>query len=250
MLLQALSLAALISLTSIIGVLLFGDNKRLSGIERYVVPVAAGVFLSLVINELIPEVMVSSPSWGGLIIMSGFLGFYILSHNLHKKYHSLESDDCDRKGAATLVLIGDGVHNFTDGIVLGGAFMVDPAIGVTTAIALAVHEVPQEIVEFGVLIRAGYTKWKAALLNLMSASTIILGVFVVFILSEKFAEYLWVLMGIAAGNLLYLAATDLIPRIHGNLSHYGNIWYSVLSILIGFSFMTAVLVGATDFYLG
>ncbi|MCD5381552.1 MAG: ZIP family metal transporter [Candidatus Pacebacteria bacterium] len=119
---------------------------------------------------------------------------------------------------------------------------MDPALGVTTALALAMHEVPQEIVEFGVLLRAGYTKKRAVLLNLISASIILLGTLLVMTLSAGFAEYTWILVGLAAGNILFLAASYLLPRIHGNLSHYGNIWYSVTAITFGFLIMTMILV--------
>lgn len=231
----------LVALASILGVIVFGHDRRLIGAERYIVPVAVGVFLSLVLNELIPEVIDSSPDWGAAVIMLGFLGFYVLAHKLHQRYHHLEADDCDRKGAAALILVGDSIHNFSDGIILGGAFLVDPAVGFATAIGLALHEIPQEIVEFGVLVRAGYTRWKAALLNLLSASTIILGTLVVTLISGQASEYVWVLTGLAAGNLLFLAASDLLPRIHGNLTHYKSIWYSTTAIIIGFTIMTFML---------
>jgi zinc and cadmium transporter len=243
--LEAVAIAALIALISVVGVAVFGHDKRLIGAERFVVPVAVGVFLSLVLNELIPETLEASPAWGGAVIMIGFVAFYILAHKLHQKYHH-EAEDCDRKGAATLLLIGDAIHNFADGIVLGAAFIVDPAIGMATAIGLALHEVPQEIVEFGVLLRAGYTRLRALLLNLLSASTVIVGTVVVLALSEHLADYVWVLVGLAAGNLLFLAASDLLPRIHGNLPHYRSIWYSAFSIMLGFLVMTVVLAWAHE----
>lgn len=240
MVFEAIGVAVLIALISVVGVLMFGHDKRLIGAERFVVPVAVGVFLSLVLSELIPETVEASPEWGAIVIMGGFLAFYILAHKLHQKYHH-EVEDCDRKGAAALVLIGDAIHNFADGIVLGSAFLVDPAIGVATAIGLSLHEIPQEIVEFGILIRAGYTRLRAVLLNLLSASTVILGTLLVILLSTHLAEYVWVLVALAAGNLLFLAASDLLPRVHGNLTDYRGIWYSAFSIMLGFLIMTTIL---------
>ena len=242
MIFEAVAVASLVALISLSGVLFFGTDKRLQGIERYVVPVAVGVFLSLVLYELIPETLASSERWGGLVIFAGFAGFYILSHKLHQRYHHLEAEDCDKKGAASLLLVGDSIHNFTDGIILGGAFLIDPAVGVATAIAIAVHEMPQEVVEFGVLLRAGYTKKRALLLNLISASTIVLGVLAVFAVTEVAEEFAWILSGLAAGNLLFLAASDLLPRIHGNLKNYGSIWRSAGSIVFGFVFTSALVV--------
>ena len=138
-------------------------------------------------------------------------------------------------------MIGDGVHNVADGVILGGAFLIDPAVGIATAVGLALHQVPQEIVEFGVLVRAGYSRARAAFYNFLSASSIVLGTLVVLLLSEHAADYIWVVTGLAAGNLLYIAASDLLPRIHGNLKNYGSIWYSTFSIVLGFVLMTAVL---------
>jgi zinc and cadmium transporter len=106
---------------------------------------------------------------------------------------------------------------------------------------LALHEAPQEIVEFGVLVRAGYSRARALLLNLISASTIIFGVVVVYVLSEVAQNSVWILSALAAGGLLFLAASELLPRIHGNLKNYGSIWHSAVSILLGFVLMTMIV---------
>ncbi len=242
MILEAILAAIAVTLVSLIGVFFFGNTQKLIGVQKYVVPVTVGVFLSLVLYELIPETLELSPEFGGITVAFGFISFYVLANYLHKKYHHLEADDCDRKGAATLLLIGDGIHNIADGVILGGAFLIDPTIGVATAIGLSLHEIPQEIVEFGVLIRAGYSKTRAALLNLLSASSIIVGTVLVIVVAEHAEEYIWIITGVAAGNLLFLAASDLLPRIHGNLKNYGNIWHSTISITLGFLIMTSVLI--------
>lgn len=241
LILQAIFVAGLVALASVVGVFFFGHDRRLIGVERYAIPVAVGVFLSLVLFELIPETVMASREWGGIVIAIGFIAFYILAHKLHTKYHHLEEEDCDQKGAAALILIGDGIHNIADGVILGGAFLIDPSVGIATAVGLALHEIPQEIVEFGVLLRAGYTRKKAVALNLLSACGIFIGTLLVMSLAEYMIEYVWVLTGLAAGNLLFLAASDLLPRIHGNLDHYGSIWNSTLAIVIGFILMTGVL---------
>lgn len=242
MILESILAATGIALTSLVGVFFFGNSKKLEGAQRYIVPMAVGIFLSLVLFELIPETLELSPELGGIAVAFGFISFYVLANYLHQRYHHLEAEDCDRKGAATLLLIGDGIHNIADGVILGGAFLIDPAVGVATAIGLALHEIPQEIVEFGVLIRAGYSKSKAALFNLLSASSIILGTLLIIVVAEHADEYIWIITGIAAGNLLFLAASDLLPRIHGNLKHYGSIWHSTISIILGFIVMTSILI--------
>lgn len=245
---ESLIAALAVAATSLIGVLFFGNKKQLIGAQRYVVPMAVGVFLSLVLYELIPETLELSPSYGGLAVAFGFILFYVLANILHKRYHHLEAEDCDRKGAAALLLVGDAIHNTADGVILGGAFLIDPSIGIATAVGLALHEIPQEIVEFGVLVRAGYSRSKAALFNFLSASSIVLGTLVIVVVAEHASEYIWILTGVAAGNLLFLAASDLLPRIHGNLKHYGSIWHSTASIVLGFVIMTSVLAWTHEQY--
>lgn len=241
MIFESLLAAVCVAIVSLVGVFFFGDNRRLIGAQKYFVPMAVGVFLSLVLFELIPETLELSPSLGGIAVAFGFISFYVLASVLHRRYHHLEEAECDRKGAASLLLIGDAIHNTADGVILGGAFLIDPSIGIATAIGLALHEIPQEIVEFGVLIRAGYSRTKAALYNLISASSIILGTLLVVIVSEHAGEYIWLLTGVAAGSLLFIAASDLLPRIHGNLKNYGSVWHSAISITLGFILMTGVL---------
>ncbi|MCA9363381.1 ZIP family metal transporter, partial [Candidatus Kaiserbacteria bacterium] len=216
MFIEAIGYSVLVALTSLIGIFFFGNNKKLIGAQKFVVPMAVGVFLSLVLFELIPETIELSPAYGSMSVALGFIAFYILANVLHQKYHCHEEEDCNRKSAALLLLVGDTIHNIADGIILGGAFLINPAIGVATAIGLALHEIPQEIVEFGVLIRGGFSKTKAAMLNLISASSIVLGTIFILLVAEHAEDYIWIFTGFAAGNLLFLAASDLLPRIHGN----------------------------------
>ncbi len=242
MFIESLVAATAIALLSIVGVVMFGSTKVAQRTQVYVLPLAVGTFLALVLYELIPETLAAAPEWGGVVIGAGFIGFYVLAHVLHKRFHRLGADDCDKKGGATLLLVGDAVHNVVDGIVLGGAFMISPVAGVAATIGIALHEIPQEIIEFGVLLRAGYTKQQAALRNLLSASSIFFGVILVFLLAEFAASYVWVVAGLAAGNLLYIAASDLLPRIHAGGAEYGSAGVKVGLIVIGFFFMVALLV--------
>lgn len=241
---EAISASLLVALCSLIGALFFGNSRKLEGVEKFVIPVAVGVFLSLVLFELIPETLHANETWGGIAVAVGFILFYILSYELHRYFHAREENDqlCRQKGAATLVLIGDAVHNISDGVILGAAFLVNPALGVVVAIGLALHEIPQEIVEFGVLVRGGYGKMQAALLNLLSASSIVIGTAITILLAEHMAEYVWIITGIAAGNLLFIAASDLLPRVHGNLKSYGSFWTTLLALVLGFIIMTSTLI--------
>lgn len=244
MILEAVLAAMGVAVCSLVGAFFFGGSGRLQGIERYVIPTAVGVFLSLVLFELIPETLEANETWGGVAVAAGFILFYVLSYELHRYFHRREEDDrdCDRKGAATLLLIGDSVHNVADGVILGAAFLVDPVLGTAVAIGLAMHEIPQEIVEFGVLIRGGYSRGQAALLNLISASSIVVGTLLTILFAATLEEYVWIITGVAAGNLLFIASSDLLPRIHGTLKSYQSFWYALSALITGFVLMTAVMV--------
>ncbi len=241
MLIDAIIASLLVAAASLIGALFFGNSSTVAKSERYLIPLTVGVFLSLVLFELIPETLLTAPELGGVAVMLGFVGFYILSNVLHKHFHGKNAEDCDKKSAAALILIGDAVHNLADGFILGGAFLVDPAVGVAVAFGLALHEIPQEIVEFGVLMRAGYSRTEAMLRNLLSASSIVIGTVIIILIAEHADEYVWILTGFAAGNLLFLAASDLLPRIHGSLKEYGGINTAAAAIILGFAVMSGVI---------
>jgi len=243
MYLEAILAAVGVALFSLAGALFFAKNRDFEAIEKYVIPVAVGVFLSLVLIELMPETLEAS-SWGSVVIAIGFISFYGISYQLHKYFHQRKEDgdeNCDQKGAASLILIGDSIHNIADGVILGSAFLIDPSVGIAVAIGLALHEIPQEIVEFGILIRGGFSVVKATWLNLISASSILIGTTITLSLSKYASDYVWIITGLAAGNLLFIAASDLLPRIHGKHKTNSSFWFSLILIISGFVFMAGVL---------
>ena len=219
---EALIGALCISLLSLVGVFFFGNTGRLHGAHRFILPAAVGVFLGIVFFDFIPETLEASHTFGPIAILVGFLGFYLLSHFLdtYHHHHTDSHDDCAHNGSRML-LIGDGIHNFADGVVIASAFILNPVAGVMTAIGIALHEIPQEIAEFGVLLRAGYSKGEACFYNMLSASSVILGVLLTYFFIHTFADIVFVLTGIAAGNLLYIATADFIPELrHSHKNHF------------------------------
>lgn len=242
--LSTLIAALLVASLSLTGVFVFRNHTHIKGTHRFIIPVALGMFLGIVFFELIPETLEAS-HYGNYAIVGGFLAFYFLSHLLRNYHHHQhgEHDDCHHHGtnksSASLILVGDAIHNIADGIVIASAFLINPGLGIATTIGIALHEIPQEIAEFGVLLHAGYTKKKAALYNLLSATSIILGV-VISYLFLSFGDYLWVLTGIAAGNLLYIAAADMIPELHGE-EHRRHFKKTFLSTLAGLAIIVTLL---------
>lgn len=219
---EAIIASVTISLISLIGVFVWGKQGHVNGTHHFILPTAVGVFLGIVFLELIPETLLASPEWGPVAIMAGFLGFYLLSQILdtyHHHHDNTHADDCNRGGARKL-LIGDSIHNFADGLVIATAFMIDPAVGVLTTIGIALHEIPQEIAEYGVLLHSGYSRSKALFYNFCSSLMVTFGVIAMVLFSEFFTDSIFVLIGIATGNLLYIATADLIPELRENHRHH------------------------------
>jgi zinc and cadmium transporter len=232
-----------IALLSVTGVFFFGKSGHLKGSHRFIIPVAIGVFLGVIFFELIPETLEGSEFYGSAAIVAGFLSFYILSHFLRTyHHHHHESEDghshLDKRGASML-LIGDGIHNIADGVVIASAFLINPAVGIAAAVGIALHEIPTEIAEYGVLISAGYSKRKALLYNFLTALSILLGVAIT-ALFAYLGEYLWILTGLAAGNLLYIVAADLIPELQEK-THKDHFMKTFISTLLGLIAITTLL---------
>jgi zinc and cadmium transporter len=246
---EALLAAVAITLFSLVGVFFFGkEGAYLSGTHRFILPTAVGVFLGVVFFELIPETLEASHEWGPVAIAVGFLGFYFLSHFLETfHHHHFDSADACEKNGAKMLLIGDSIHNLADGIVIATAFMINPIVGVLTTVGVALHEIPQEIAEFGVLIQSGYTRSRAALYNLFSASSVILGVLLTYLFVTSLEGYLFILTGIAAGNLLYIATADFIPELRH--SHRDHFFKTFTATLLGVV-VIGVLIMLTHEYLG
>jgi zinc and cadmium transporter len=241
MFLESFIAALVVALSSLVGALFYGGSDTIKRYEHYIVSVTVGVFLSLVLMELLPETFHSAPEIGGVVIMLGLIAFYILSKYLHQKFHQHTSENCDRKSAATMVLTGDAIHNIADGLILGGAFLVNPVAGIAVAFGIILHEVPQEIAEFGILLRAGYTKRQAMLLNLFSASSILFGVILINLVGSYATTYVWIITAFAAGNLLYLAIADLLPRVHDHTAKSNNAYKSAFLIAVGFIVMSSII---------
>jgi zinc and cadmium transporter len=242
----ALLSAAGITLLSLVGALFLGKKLDTARLHHIILPAAIGVFLGVVFFELIPETLHESETGGALAILFGFLGFYLLSHVLetYHHHHSDNHDACGQGGARTL-LIGDAVHNLADGVVIATSFMINPTLGLLTTAGIALHEIPQEIAEYGVLRASGYSPRRALLLNFASSITVVLGVLLTYALGGVLHDYIFVLTGIAAGNLLYIATADLIPELrHSHKEHFKTMF---LSTVIGVTLIGVLITLSHEF---
>lgn len=242
-----------IALLSLLGMFFFGEKGHVDGTHRFIVPFAIGAFLAITFFELIPETLEASGFYGSVAIVGGFLLFYLVSNILHTYHHHHtcegDTDHCSAtRVSALLLLCGDFVHNITDGVVVASAFLINPAVGWVAALGIALHEIPQEIAEFGVLRSAGYSRTKAAVLNFISATGIFLGAVLALLFATHFSSYMWILLGVAAGNLLYVAASDLLPGVHRESHTTGTFVGAFVSTLLGVVVVGA-LIGYSHLYM-
>ena len=232
----------LISAIALIGIIFLAFSKKtLSKILLLLVGFSAGALIGGAFLHLIPEAA-EKGSWDNvaLAILIGFSVFFIIERIL-MWHHCHEQEECDVHTFAYTNLIGDGVHNFIDGMVIAASFSIDYKLGIATSIAVIVHELPQEISDFGVLLHAGFTRMKALLFNLASAVLAIFGALIGYFLSNRVENVMYLLLSFEAGGFIYIAASDLVPELHKEK----NLKKTILSFalfLIGVVFMWSVKV--------
>ncbi|MCH7771950.1 MAG: ZIP family metal transporter, partial [Bacteroidetes bacterium] len=193
---------------------LFLKYQFLRRISLALFALAAGAFLGTAFLHLLLHVLENGqfPKHGFLVLLGGFLLFYVGEKLLHFHHGAEGQEEHSPSSLGVLSLLGDTTHNFIDGIILAAAFLVDIKLGLITTAAVALHEVPQEIAEFGVLLYAGFSKYKALLLNFLSATTVILGGVVGFLFQEIFIIFIPYVLMFAAGSFLYIGASDFVPE--------------------------------------
>lgn len=198
------------------GVYLLYGKWGVKKLQRIAVPFAAGALLAAVFVELIPHAMEGSDAHMiSLIMLLAFLGFFLLERTLSWFHHHHEHDATGgHRRNASLIVIGDTLHNFIDGLAIGASFLVSPATGIVTTIAIAAHEIPQEIGDFGLLLSKGLRRRKVLLVNLLSALATLVAAVVVYGFGSELNISEPILLAITAGFFLYIAASDIIPTIH------------------------------------
>ncbi|HEX5774907.1 MAG TPA: ZIP family metal transporter [Candidatus Paceibacterota bacterium] len=239
-----LASVAIVSIVSLAGVVTLSWNDRFLKASVFVlVSLAVGALLGDAFLHLIPEAFeeASNPTALSLAIIGGLLLFFVLEKFLHwHHHHGLEASEPEVHPVGKMILISDGVHNFIDGLIIAASFLVSTEIGIATTIAVILHEIPQEIGDFGVLIHSGYSKAKALWLNFFSAIVAFAGAGVGLLLGSATESFAMLLIPIAAGGFIYIAMTDLIPELHKTkLVRHSVI--QLIAILVGVAAMAGLL---------
>jgi zinc and cadmium transporter len=194
--------------------LLFGEPLR-TRIVPWLVSYAVGTLLGAAVLTLLPESLAHLPPTPALAAMlAGIFTFFILE-KLVLLRHCHDDEACEvHRSTATLVLVGDAVHTFVDGAVIAAAALVSLPLGITTTLAAAAHEVPQEAGDFAILLSAGYSRSRALVLNLTSALGGIVGAAAMLAFGSNVPHVIPYVLAFAAGNFMYVAMADLIPHLH------------------------------------
>ncbi len=234
----------LVSLISLIGVFTLSINKKI--LDRsifFLVSLAVGALFGDAIIHLIPEAFESfeNTTTAALFIIIGIFIFFILEKFLHWHHcHGTHNEGCHKaRPLGSIILFSDAVHNFLDGAIIGAAYLVSIEVGIATTFAIILHEIPQEIGDFAILIHSGYTRAKALLVNFLSALISVLGAGFALLLGDISDKITPALIAIAAGSFLYIAGSDLVPELH-KISELKKSIVQFIAIIIGISLMFAL----------
>ena len=211
--------------------LLLPDRYR-NAVLPHGISFAIGALLAVAFWGLIPEAFaeIKPEQFQALsgTILAGVLGFFVLEKLLiwrHCHFGSCEAhgdeDDQDHghshgvaKSAGSLIILGDSIHNFVDGVLIAAAFLTDVHLGIVTSLAVAAHEIPQEVGDFAILLHSGYSKSKALFYNMLASLTTVLGGVLAYFGLENLHDSLPYFLALAASSFIYIAVADLIPSLH------------------------------------
>ena len=220
MLLTILFFTFLGSIFSLLGGLILLSNEKLMlKISHLLASFAAGVLLGTAFFDLLPEALHEGEAAGidvFLWALVGIVTFFVFERFVHWFHHHEEyhEDSSASKTTVPLIIFGDTMHNFIDGVVIAATFMIDIQLGIITTFAVAAHEIPQEIGDFGLMLHKGLSKQKIILVNIGSAAAAFLGAILTFLAGSSIEKYLPILIALTAGFFIYIASSDLIPEIH------------------------------------
>jgi zinc and cadmium transporter len=228
-LLSILFTATLSGVLSISAAALFSFSLLSRAVER-MVSLSVGILLATSLLHALPEAFESGTSVEALFatLLGGLLAFFLLEKlAILRHSHHYEGDghghshghDMDEAGkAGWMVLVGDGLHNFTDGILIAAAFLADPKLGIVTGLAIIAHEIPQEIGDFIVLLNAGFSRARAYAYNLICSLMAVFGGILGYVTLERGMQWIPYVLVLASSGFIYIAVSDLMPQMQRRAS--------------------------------
>ena len=233
-----------ISLVSLIGVLTLSLKRdRLAELTLFLVSFAVGGLFGDAFIHLLPESFreLGTDLSVSLYVILGILIFFALDKFLRWRHCHIPTSETHMHPLATINLVGDAVHNLIDGMLVAASYMVSLPIGVATTLAVVMHEIPQELGDFGVLIHAGLSVKKALAFNLLSALTAMLGAVLAIAVGSEMEGFSLSLLPLTAGGFLYIAGSDLIPELHHELEASKSLLQFIM-IILGVGVMALLII--------
>lgn len=229
------------------GILLLAREKFALKISHFLASFAAGTLLGTVFFDLLPEA--AEAEGGGVNIffwaLAGILIFFLLERFIHHHdHHDHGTNHDDKRSVVALIVIGDSLHNFIDGVAMAATFLVSIPLGVVTSLAVAAHEIPQEIADFGLMLNKGVNRKRVLLLNLFSAMIALVGAVLTYLAKDSIQGLLPVILSLTSGFFIYIAVANLIPEIHLQEREKIAFWETVMLFLgVGMVYLVISLLG-------
>jgi zinc and cadmium transporter len=201
------------------GLMLLLEDKKLEVVSTYLMYLAGGTLLGAAMLGMIPKAVIKlGPQPAMMTVLSGIMFFFVLEKVI--LWRSCHNKDCQRHqhAAVPIILIGDAFHNAIDGIVIAASFLSSPELGVFATVSVVLHEIPQELGDFGILIKSGMSKKKALLLNILSGSTSLVTGIAAWFMLDTMRGFIPYALAFSASSFLYIALADLIPEMHRKTS--------------------------------
>jgi len=211
------------------GTLLYFDDIKLRSMASYLTSLAGGTLLGAAFLGMMSTAMIHSGFPRVLkITLGGIVFFFILEKSI--LWHACYRKECPRRqnASAQLILVGDGFHNFIDGVAITAAFLSSAQLGVVVTLSVFAHEIPQELADFGVLVKNGYTPKKAFIYNMLSGLTAIFGGIISYFALDSMQHIIPWVLSLSAASFIYIALADLVPQMHEKTSLRDSILQIVL----------------------
>lgn len=208
------------SIASLIGGVALLANRTIAlKLSRPLTSFAAGALLGAAFFDLLPEAMQEATDTKTdvfLWTLAGLLLFFFLERLIHWTHHHDEDehDPTEQRATVPLIIIGDTLHNFVDGIAIGATTLVSIPLGIVTTLAVAAHEIPQEMGDFGLLLHKGVSRKMVLLINALSAAVALIGALLAYAFGTAFQAYIPAALSLTAGFFIYIATSDILPEMH------------------------------------
>lgn len=218
--------------------LLLGDERR-ARLMPHLISLATGTLLGAAFLGLLPEALdtVSEAHWVTLSVLAGLVFFFLLEkimiwRHCHEEHCEGHQAGPDRPAAAgTLILVGDAIHNFVDGVLIAAAFLSDIRLGIVTSLAVAAHEIPQEVGDLAILLHSGYSRGRAFAYNVAVSLATVAGALCAYLGLSGLDSALPYVLAVAASSFIYVAVADLIPGLHARTAIRDSLHQVTLMVL-------------------